>query len=553
MANLCHQKQIIYEEMKYSKYSTVIIGSGVSGLYLALCAARNKNLKDGILVVTKSVLNECNSILAQGGIVSVMPEINKSDNVTSHVMDTIKAGCGLSDFNVARFISENSAPVIEDLISLGIAFDKNKDGNLAFTLEAAHSMPRILHAGGDSTGKVIEDRLVELVCQSDFIEVYEGTIAVELLCDGGGICRGVLVYNSGADSYEAIYSNAVVLATGGVGQVYEYTTNPNIATADGVALAYLAGAEVSDMEFVQFHPTALKTPTDAKNMPLISEAVRGEGAKLLNINKEPFMCKYHEKAELAPRDVVARAIFDEMERTNSKNVFLDITPIGLEQFKKRFPSITSICIECGIDLEKGLIPVAPAAHYFMGGVKVNLNMETSVENLYAIGEVSRTGLHGANRLASNSLLECVVCANKLSKVLAHRNLDAPKSFDGNVKSILELYDADILNDIIETGILRRMLKKAMWENTGIVRNEFGLKNALRVLDDIELITRNSRVYASKEGYELRNSLVAAKLITEAALERKNSIGAHFREDAAEDVVRALDKITEANVAGVSRI
>lgn len=532
--------------MKYSKYSTVIIGSGAAGLYLALCAARNKNLKDGILVVTKSALNECNSRLAQGGIVSVMPEINKNDNVTSHVMDTIKAGCGLNDFNVARFISENSSFVIEDLISLGVEFDRNEDGNLAFTLEAAHSMPRILHAGGDSTGKVIEDKLAELVRKSDSIEVYEGTIAVELLCDNGKVCRGVLIYNPNTDSYEAIYSNAVVLATGGVGQVYEYTTNPDVATADGVALAYLAGAEMSDMEFVQFHPTALKTPVGAKNMPLISEAVRGEGAKLLNINKEPFMHKYHQKAELAPRDVVARAIFHEMERTNSKNVFLDISPIGLERFKKRFPSITSICTECGIELEKNLIPVSPAAHYFMGGVKVNLNMETSIENLYAIGEVSRTGLHGANRLASNSLLECVVCAHKLAEILAHRNLDAPKSFDGNVKSILELYDADILNDIIETGILRRMLKKAMWENAGIVRSEVGLSNALRVLDDIQLITRNSRVYASKEGYELRNSLITAKLIAEAALNRKNSIGAHFREDVSEVLPRIENRIAEVS-------
>ena len=429
----------------------------------------------------------------------------------------------------------------------------DENGNLAFTLEAAHSMPRILHAGGDSTGRVIEDKLAECVRKSDSIEVYEGTIAVELLCDNKNTCRGVLVYNPNTDSYEAIYSNAVVLATGGVGQVYEYTTNPAVATADGVALAHLAGAEVSDMEFVQFHPTALKTSSGSKNMPLVSEAVRGEGAKLLNTNKESFMQMYDKREELAPRDVVARAIFHEMERTNSKNVFLDISPIGLERFKKRFPSITSICNECGIDLEEKLIPVAPAAHYFMGGVKVNLNMETSVKNLYAIGEVSRTGLHGANRLASNSLLECVVCAYKLSGILSKRNLDAPKSFDGKVKSILELYDADVLNDIIETGILRRMLKKAMWENAGIIRNKTGLKNALRVLDDIALITRNSRVYASKEGYELRNSLIAAKLIAEAALVREDSIGAHYREDTAEDVPQTTDRYAETLGAEVSRI
>ena len=255
-----------------------------------------------------------------------------------------------------------------------------------------------------------------------------------------------------------------------------------------------------------------------------------EGAKLLNINKEPFMEKYHPKAELAPRDVVARAIFNEMEKTNARNVYLDITSIGLDRFKTRFPAITNICNEANIDLATGLIPVSPAAHYFMGGVKVNSNMETTIENLYAIGEVSRTGLHGANRLASNSLLECVVCAYKLADTLSQRNLDAPKSFDTKIKSTLEMYDSNLANDILETGILRRMLKKAMWQNAGIVRTQSGLNNALRVIDDITLISRNLRVYSTKDGYELRNSIIAAKLIVEAALRRENSIGAHYRED-----------------------
>ena len=245
------------------------------------------------------------------------------------------------------------------------------------------------------------------------------------------------------------------------------------------------------------------------------------------------MEKYHPKAELAPRDVVARAIFNEMETNQSKNVFLDITPIGLERFKKRFPAITNICNEANIDLSTGLIPVSPAAHYFMGGVKVNFNMETTIENLYAIGEVSRTGLHGANRLASNSLLECVVCAYKLADVLSQRNLDAPKSFDSGVKATLEMYEGNLANEILETGILRRMLKKAMWQNAGIIRTKSGLNNALRVIDDIKLISRNSRVCATKEAYELRNMIITAQLITEAALNRENSIGAHFREDAPE--------------------
>lgn len=522
--------------MKHSKYSVVIIGSGSAGLYLALCASRSCRAKDGILVVTKSGLSECNSRFAQGGIVSVMPEINTGDSVTSHVMDTIKAGCGLNDFNVVNFISKNSSFIINDLMSLGVEFDRNSDGSLAFGLEAAHSMPRILHAGGDSTGRKIEEKLAELVRKSDSIEVYEESAAVDLLCDNKNICRGVLIFNSALNSYEAVYSNAVVLATGGIGQLYEHTTNSDVATADGIALAHLAGAEVCDMEFVQFHPTALSVDSKEvkkKNMPLISEAVRGEGAKLLNIFKEPFMKNYHPKEELAPRDIVARAIFNEMEKTHAGNVFLDIRPIGLEKFKKRFPSITSICEEAKINLEEGFIPVSPAAHYFMGGIKVDSNMETSIKNLYAIGEVSRTGLHGANRLASNSLLECVVCAYKLSEVLGERNLDAPKSFDGRIKSILELYDADCSNEIIETGILRRMLRKTMWKNAGIIRTQAGLENALRVIEDISWIVKHSRVFVSKDGYELRNSILASKLIVEAAIKRTDSIGAHFREDTPE--------------------
>lgn len=535
--------------MKHSKYSIVIIGSGAAGLYLALSAQRKCRTKDGILVITKSKLDECNSALAQGGIVSVMPEINPHDNVTSHIMDTIKAGCGLNDFNVVKFISENSSFVINDLINLGVEFDKKEDGSLSFTLEAAHSMPRILHAGGDYTGRVIEDRLAHLVKKSDSIEVYENSMAVELLCDNKKACRGVLIYNPALDTYEAVYSNAVILATGGIGQVYEHTTNPVVATADGIALASLAGAEVSDMEFVQFHPTALSVSPlgeKPKNMPLVSEAVRGEGAKLLNINKKPFMEKYHPKAELAPRDIVARAIFSEMEADKSRNVYLDISPIGLERFKKRFPAITNICSDANVDLSTGLIPVSPAAHYFMGGVKVNSNMETTVENLYAIGEVSRTGLHGANRLASNSLLECVVCAYKLADVLSQRNLDAPRGFDTGVKAVLEMYEANLENEILETGILRRMLKKAMWQNAGIVRTKEGLNNALRVIEDIKLISKYSRVYSTKEGYELRNSIIAAQLIAEAAILRENSIGAHFREDA-QELPKAVSEAESASM------
>ncbi len=507
--------------MKYSKYSTIVIGSGAAGLYLALKLEEQKNLKDGILVVTKSKLDESNSCLAQGGIVAVMSQ-NKMDSTSLHVSDTLRSGCGLSDFNVATFISQNSEHVIEDLISHGVPFDR--DGkNLFYGLEAAHTVPRILHAGGDATGEKIEHTLCERIRENENIDIYTNTVAVELLINSENECIGVIVFREDTNSYEAIYSSAVVLASGGVGQVYKYTTNPTVTTGDGIALAKRAGAEISNMEFIQFHPTALNT--DDGNKALVSEAVRGEGAKLVDEDGNRFMDKYDLRAELAPRDIVARAVFNE-----KKPIYLDISPIGVERFKVRFPSITRICEERGVDISQKMIPVTPAAHYCMGGVKTKITGETSIANLYAIGEVACTGLHGANRLASNSLLECVVCAYELSNTLSFMNLNAPRVIDDRVKEVIKLYDES--NDYTEADVdkLRADLKNTMWNNVGIERDEKSLLEAKFNICEIKKeFGCQNRCQDIKE-YELRNMICVSELITDAALKRRESIGAHYRKD-----------------------
>ena len=402
--------------MKHSTYSVIIVGSGIAGLYAAINLAQTAKVPDGILLLTKSTLSECNSRYAQGGIVGVLDE-NKQDSISLHIADTIKAGCGLSDFNVVKFISENSQHAIKDLMACGVNFDRNEHNQLNFTLEGAHSVRRILHVGGDATGYGIEKALVEKIKNDKSIApnitIYEQTLAVELLVDANDNCRGLISFNSATKEYEALYAPVTVLATGGTGQVYKYTTNPSVTTGDGLALGIKAHADIKDMEFIQFHPTALSLENSDSRF-LISESVRGEGAKLINQNGEYFM-QNHPQKDLAPRDVVAREIYSQLSKGNK--VFLDASFIGIDKFKRRFPNIYKTCLENNIDITKDYIPVAPAAHYCMGGLKTEVNGKTSINNLYAIGETACTSLHGANRLASNSLLECVVCAYELVNTL----------------------------------------------------------------------------------------------------------------------------------------
>lgn len=534
--------------MKHSKYSVIIVGSGIAGLYAAIKLSENVTLPDGILLVTKSQLSESNSRYAQGGIVGVLPE-NKKDSVSLHVADTLKAGCGLSDLNVVKFISENSRFAIQDLIEYGVNFDRNKNSELTFTLEGAHSVRRILHAGGDATGYSIEKALVQKV-QSDQsvsrnISIYEQTHAVELLVDSKRQCRGIIAFNEITREYETIYAPVTILATGGTGQVYKYTTNPSVATGDGLALAIRAGAEIKDMEFIQFHPTALSIDNDESRF-LISESVRGEGAKLINKDGEYFMERYHEQKDLASRDIVTRSIYAEMKKTGTNKVHLDATLIPVETFKSRFPNIYASCLKAGIDVTKDYIPVSPAAHYCMGGVKTSVDGHTSLKNLYAIGEVACTSLHGANRLASNSLLECVVTAYELVNKISFANLQNSEVIDDSIMSLIKLYESNEEEIRPEEDIDKYIsaIKDTMWKNVSIVRDETSLLTALSDINKIATAFDLNKICSTAKEYEVRNLIYVAKSIINAALKRKTSIGAHYRSDSVECTEPAAQIIKE---------
>ena len=538
--------------MKYSKYSAIIIGSGISGLYAALKIEQQTHLTDGILLITKSKLGESNSMYAQGGMVGVLKE-NQSDSTTSHISDTIKAGAGLSELNTVKFISENSDKVVKDLLNFGVEFDKDENNNFAFTLEAAHSVRRVLHSGGDATGRKIEEALVKKVYENSNIDIYEESVAVELLVNIANECKGVIVFNDITKEYEVIYSSAIILATGGIGQLYKYTTNPIGATGDGMALAFNAGSVMQDMEFVQFHPTALAIDGD-ENRFLISEAVRGEGAKLVDADGIEFMYRYHEKRELAPRDIVTRANYNEMMSKKLDNVYLNATCINTETLAKRFPTISKKCMDNGIDISKDFIPVAPAAHYMMGGIKTNINGETSIKGLYAIGEVSSTGLHGGNRLASNSLLECVVCAYEVADYLKTIELTPPKQIDVCIKDIIEKYSDEIYLEEIDVTSMKRELQNIMWDGAGIFRSEETLMNALNEVEKLKAAFHRTNKCISKSEYEFRNMLTVAEMVIISALKRKESRGAHYRTDYLQTNEKAIHScITRSSLEEVKKM
>ncbi|MBO7671928.1 L-aspartate oxidase [bacterium] len=516
--------------MRYSSYSAVIVGSGVAGLYSALSLSKNSKVTDNILLVTKGDLSESNSYFAQGGIVGVMRE-NAADTITSHIEDTINAGGGLNIQDSVKNISENSDFVINDLINHGVDFDRDENGKLSFTLEAAHSVRRVLHSGGDATGRHIQTTLANAVKELNNVDIYEDTTAVELLISENNECKGIVLFNNLTCDYEIVYSPVVVLATGGIGQIYKYTTNPLCATGDGLALAYNAGLKLRDTEFVQFHPTALAVK-DLENRPLLTEALRGEGAVLLNNDGERFMPKYDKRGELAPRDVVTRAIATEMRKNGADNVYLDATLIDYDKLITRFPTVRKICKNAGIDITKEPIPTAPAAHYFMGGIVADTDGKTSVKGLFAVGETASTGLHGANRLASNSLLECAVCAYNMVKTLGDYDFTPPKQIDSHTKLLIDRYGDDTPVNGVEadTNGLLTALKNTMWNNAGIFRDEKSLKTALN--DVSELVLKFNREYKcyNKEEYELRNMLITARAILICALNRRESRGAHYRTD-----------------------
>ncbi|HZG55787.1 L-aspartate oxidase [Paenibacillus sp.] len=489
----------------------VVIGSGIAGLYTALKAA---DAGQRVTMIAKKSLLESNTRYAQGGIAAV---ISDEDSPLYHRQDTLIAGAGLCMAEAVDVLVHEGPDGVQELIRFGTNFDREAGGEYALTMEGAHSQRRILHAQGDATGAEIVRALAEATRSSDRIEVWDDHFCLDLVTESGECCGVVVERPSGERVF--VSAKATVLCTGGAGQLYRYTTNPEIATGDGIAMAFRAGAYVQDVEFVQFHPTALTYPGAPRF--LISEAVRGEGAVLRNIRGERFMEHYHPQLELAPRDVVARAIVSEIDRTKSTFVYLDLTHESQDAVKARFPTIYEFCLRYGLDLSSDWIPVAPAAHYMMGGVKTDLHGETNVKRLFACGEVSSTGVHGANRLASNSLSEAIVFGRRIvERIRTLPPLGAEPQFH------VELGRTEpSTQPVIEK---RLKLQKLMLRHAGLVRNEKGLKKGLE-----ELRKQSSTFYAKLSGweqYEYANLLTLGLLTVLAALRREESRGAHYRED-----------------------
>ena len=479
----------------------LVIGSGVAGLHTAWRASESGD----VVVLTKRSLFDSATAYAQGGIAAA---IGAGDSPEAHWRDTLAAGAALCDAEaVAVLVTEGPARVRE-LHAAGAEFDLDPSGEFLLGREAAHSRNRIVHAHGDQTGAEVARTLIERVHASDRVRVLERARALDLIIDDG-ICAGARV--SVAGHATEIIADATVLATGGCGQLFRYTTNPQVATGDGFAIAHRAGARLADMEFVQFHPTALDTPENP--LSLISEAVRGEGAVLRNEAGERFMVGRHEDAELAPRDIVAREIF--AERLGGRRVFLDATMLG-ERFAQRFPGINAICLARGIDPARDPIPVTPAAHYMMGGVVTDLVGRSNLPRLYACGEVSNTGVHGANRLASNSLLEGLVFAERVA-----RDMESTPALGGDPPN--EPWSVPPLPDRGAAQVAANAIRDALWQYAGISRTAEGLRECMSLLDDIE-----SRLPAGAT--EELNMVEAARLIAEAALLRQESRGGHYRSD-----------------------
>jgi L-aspartate oxidase len=474
----------------------IVIGSGIAGL----SAARELSKHGETLLISKGQFRESATQYAQGGIAAAL---QKDDAPSLHFQDTLNAGDGLCDEAAVKILVEEGPKRVKELIQLGAKFDQTQ-GELDFTQEAAHSHRRILHAG-DATGKEIEKTLGQTILNDKKVKLISNTSILNLIVQNN-TCLGC------TDGETTYLAKATILATGGCGQLYARNTNPPLATGDGIAMAYRAGAIVQDMEFMQFHPTTLylgdKKPI---SIFLITEAVRGEGALLRNIHGERFMPTYHPKAELAPRDHVARAIFNEMQKTNAPHVYLDLSQLTLN-IAKRFPTIYQRCLESKIDITRDFIPVAPAAHYFMGGIKTDLWGKTSIKNLYAGGEVACLGIHGANRLASNSLLDGLVFGHRIAHHISHTDIPRP-TFIEPIKQPSK--------QTAHSLTIKHQLRDLMWNHAGIIRNQEGLIYLIQKLESLDI---------QDEVNEVQNMLIVSKLIAQAALDRTESRGSHFRSD-----------------------
>lgn len=493
----------------------LVIGAGIAGLRAALAASEHCN----VTIVCKGGLTDSNTWNAQGGIASVL---GKDDSIKSHIDDTIKTGCGLCDEEVVKLVVEQGPELIQQLLDWGTEFDMD-DGQMAMTLEGGHSHARVVHAHGDSTGRGIVEALVKKVKQTPNINIIENFYAVDLITNDSNKCVGVMGHR-GQKEFEIRWAVNTILATGGGGRLYRETTNPEVATADGVAMAYRAGAVLSDLEFMQFHPTTLYIAGASR--ALITEALRGEGAILLDINHKPFMKEYHESAELAPRDIVSRAILDRMLKEDSTHVYLDVRHFGKERFSKRFPLISELCESFDIDVSQDLIPVRPSAHYMIGGVKADMLARTSIPNLYACGEVASTGLHGGNRLGSNSLLEGLVFGKLAGEIAGNDSKNEVNHLKyRRMKFSVALSDRSRL----DTDDIRNSLRALMWRNVGITRRGDRLEEAQDIIGFWQRYVMD-KVFDTPFGWECQNMLTTAMLMAQAAAKRNESRGVHFRGD-----------------------
>jgi L-aspartate oxidase len=506
-----------------AKADVIVIGSGVAGLTTAL-QIRSHDLS--VLLVTKSLIDAGSTKWAQGGIAAAL---GPGDSPEEHERDTLVAGAGLCDEEAVRVLVTEGPEAVRKLIARGAKFDRSETGEIALTREGGHLRNRILHAGGDATGAEVSRALLAAVNDDPGIEIVENALVIDALKNKNGVVCGVTLHVIGEGSRDGVgraLSRAVVVATGGLGQVYSQTTNPSVSTGDGVALALRAGAEVADVEFIQFHPTVLWIGGSSRGQqPLISEAVRGEGAILRNHKGEAFMKSVHPLADLAPRDIVAKEISRQMLNSESKYVWLDATKV--RDFEERFPTIFASCMSYGIDPRKDFIPVSPASHYASGGVRVDLNGHSTVKQLYVCGESACTGAHGANRLASNSLLEGLVFAARIAEDIANNLVDYSEPYESGEPTIL-------LDPVIRSAI-----QQAMSRGAGVVRSKRSLEETLTTLEKLSLFTSNDPFIDS---WETTNLYYLAKAIVLSALLREESRGSHWREDFPKQEINWLKRI-----------
>jgi L-aspartate oxidase len=492
----------------------LVVGAGIAGLRAAIETAQ----RCSVIILCKDSLQESNTYKAQGGIAAVL---NKTDTFESHIADTINTGCGLCNEEIVDLVVRQGPELLQQLVQWGAKFDLT-NSHIATTIEGGHTHPRIAHAHGDETGRMIAETLINKVRENPNIKIIENFYTIDLITNGENQCLGII----GCDRRgpQIIWAANTILSTGGAGMLYRETTNPDVATGDGLAMAYRAGAILQDLEFMQFHPTTLYIAGASR--ALITEALRGEGAILVDTNGSAFMKEYDNAAELAPRDIVSRAILSQMLKTNSTHVYLDVRHLDKKQFAKRFPTISELCESFDIDVSRDLIPVRPSAHYIVGGVKTDAQARTSIANLYACGEVASTGLHGANRLGSNSLPEGLVFG-KIAGLSACENI---KNGASHIKHPLIKYHVPHSDrSRLDTADIRNSLRSLMWRNVGIIRKAQPLREAQEIIRFWQRYVMD-KVFDASAGWECQNMLTVCLLMTRAAELRQECRGVHFRTD-----------------------